>query len=116
MNYSARVTEKIPSYTAKLKSQNTTYKTDTKETINPYNVNVKVEEVEYATDMSDIQTITKIDGEVYEGDYDVKPNFVIQTLDTNQKYMSDDVTVQAIEVSSVSNLSGGNTIYIGGII
>ena len=79
MNYSARVTEKIPSYTAKIQGQNTEYKTGTKETINPYNVNVKVEEVEYVTDMSDIQTITKIDREVYEGDYDVKPHFAVQT-------------------------------------
>lgn len=55
-------------------------------------------------------------GETYEGPYTVDPDFEGQILDTNRKVMTDDVTVNAIEVQRVSNLSGGVTVYIGGII
>lgn len=70
----------------------------------------------FAISMRDIQTISRIDGEPYEGEYEVDPTFEIQTLLTAHKYMADNVTVHAIEVSTVSNPSGGNTVYIGGII
>ena len=52
----------------------------------------------------------------YEGDYVVKPKFEEQTLPTRQKVMGDDVTVNAIEVSRVTNQRGGKTVYIGGLI
>lgn len=51
----------------------------------------------------------------YNGEYTVSPSFEIQTLETKNKYMRDDVEVEAIAVSRVSNLSGGTTVYIGGI-
>lgn len=53
---------------------------------------------------------------VYEGEYDVIPTFNLQTLDTNGKLMTDDVSVYAIPVSEVENLAGGYTVYIGGEI
>ena len=43
----------------------------------------------------------------YTGEYTVKPNFDDQLLETKGKRMTDDVTINAIEVSRVSNLSGG---------
>lgn len=51
----------------------------------------------------------------YEGEYTVKPDFAVQTLPTTDKTLRDDVTVEAIEVSRVSNQAGGTTVYIGGI-
>jgi len=58
-----------------------------------------------------------IDGDAkpYAGPYTVRPGFEQQVLPTKHKSMSDDVAVLAIEVSIVSNLSGGNTVYIGGV-
>lgn len=54
-------------------------------------------------------------GEPYTGEYLVTPDFTSQTLPTQNKVMRDDVTVEAIEVSRVSNTAGGTTVYIGGI-
>lgn len=51
---------------------------------------------------------------VYEGDYSVTPKFIQQTLETNGLLMKDDVVVLDIPVSITENLSGGNTVVIGG--
>jgi len=59
---------------------------------------------------------TIIEGDVYDGEYVAKPSFETQTLHTKNKVLTNDVTVNAIEVSRVSNLQGGKTVYIGGII
>lgn len=55
-----------------------------------------------------------IGGEPYEGEYTVDPDWGAQSLATRNKVMSDDVTVNAIYYSEVSNHSGGKTVYIGG--
>ena len=52
----------------------------------------------------------------YTGAYSVDPSFETQTLATANKRMTADVDVNAIEVASVSNPQGGNTVYIAGII
>lgn len=52
--------------------------------------------------------------DIYTGEYVVIPTFAEQNLDTSGKLMIDDVSVKAIPVSYTSNLSGGNTVYIGG--
>lgn len=52
----------------------------------------------------------------YDGTYVVEPSFAQQILETKNKVMRDDVTVNAIEVARTSNPSGGTTVYIGGII
>lgn len=54
--------------------------------------------------------------DIYDGDYTIDPSFELQTLETENKLMREDVNVNPIEVSRVSNLSGGVTVYIGGII
>ena len=51
--------------------------------------------------------------ETYDGNYDVIPKTEGQTLETNQKYMKSDVTIQKIPFYNVSNESGGSTVYIG---
>ena len=51
--------------------------------------------------------------ETYDGSYEVIPKTEGQTLETNQKYMKSDVTIQKIPFYDVSNESGGSTVYIG---
>ena len=53
-------------------------------------------------------------GDIYDGSYTVDPTFNSQTIPTKDKTMADDISVSAIEVNSVSNPFGGNTVYIGG--
>lgn len=59
--------------------------------------------------------IREVGGKPYTGLYTVVPNFEIQELDTKDKLLRDNITVDPIEVSRVSNPAGGKTIYIGGI-
>lgn len=63
-----------------------------------------------------VNKLTTASAEEYHGAYIVDPDFVGKTLGTRNKLMRDDVTVNPIEVSEVSNLAGGKTVYIGGII
>lgn len=51
---------------------------------------------------------------VYDGPTEVEPLFTQQVLLTANKRMEEDVTVNAIKVSYVSNPQGGTTAYIGG--
>ena len=50
---------------------------------------------------------------VYEGSYEVTPSSEKQILDTDGKLMSEDLTINEIPVSEVSNNQGGTTITIG---
>lgn len=59
--------------------------------------------------------IREVSGDPYTGPYTVTPNFEAQELTTKDKLLRDNVTVEPIEVSRVSNPAGGKTIYIGGI-
>ena len=59
---------------------------------------------------------TYIDVNEYEGEYEVEPDFAEQTLPTKNKTLVKDITVNPIQVESVSNIQGGRTVYIGGII
>lgn len=52
----------------------------------------------------------------YTGEYEVDPNFDTQILETANKTLVEDVTINPIEVSRVSNPFGGRTVYIGGEI
>ena len=54
------------------------------------------------------------DYEHYEGEYDVKPSFEKQKLNTKNKVMSADVEVESISVVETPNNSGGLTVIIGG--
>ena len=49
----------------------------------------------------------------YEGSYVVTPRKVEQVLETNDKRMTDDVTVEAISYIEVGNMGGGVTATIG---
>lgn len=49
----------------------------------------------------------------YGGEYEVTPRLYPQYLDTDGKYMEDDVTVYEIPITRTSNLFGGQTVVIG---
>lgn len=49
----------------------------------------------------------------YDGPYEVTPHFFEQTLETNNKLMTDDVTVEIIPAHEVTNPQGGLTVTIG---
>lgn len=50
----------------------------------------------------------------YEGPYKAIPKVIQQTLNTKNKSMALNVTIQSIPYSEVSNPEGGKTIIIGG--
>lgn len=51
--------------------------------------------------------------EYFNGDYEVIPKIKSQSLETKDKLMSKDVLIKSIPYYEVSNLQGGNTVYIG---
>lgn len=57
-----------------------------------------------------------LDTDTYTGEMVVTPDFYGTTLGTAHKLVTDNITVNPIQVENVSNLSGGITVYIGGII
>ena len=57
--------------------------------------------------------VIKVEPEHYEGDYEVIPSVEAQVLETNQKFMDDDVIVRKIPFYEVTNTTGGTTITIG---
>ena len=63
----------------------------------------------------DVSTPTYVDTDIYTGQTEVNPDFVGVILETTRKLLTDDIVVKPIQVESVSNLSGGRTVYIGGI-
>lgn len=50
---------------------------------------------------------------IYDGEYTVTPHFFEQTLETRDKMMTDDVTVEIIPAYEVPNIAGGLTVTIG---
>lgn len=49
----------------------------------------------------------------YDGEYSVTPHFYAQKLETKEKLMTDDVTVEVIPAHEVTNPAGGLTVTIG---
>lgn len=52
--------------------------------------------------------------EYYDGEYEVTPSTKQQTLETESKVMRENVIVEPIPYSEVSNGAGGTTVTIGG--
>ena len=50
----------------------------------------------------------------YDGDYEITPLNIDQTVPTRSKYMTDDITVKSVPYFEVENLSKGKTLIIGG--
>lgn len=60
--------------------------------------------------------VTEYDVPTYTGQTTVTPDFEGTVLETAQKIVLTDITVNPIQVESVSNPMGGRTVYIGGIV
>lgn len=65
----------------------------------------------FNTDFGEV-VLVKTD-DIYDGDYNVIPRVYQQVLETKDKVMLDDVTVEIIPLSRVINLSNGYTVTIG---
>lgn len=63
-----------------------------------------------------LSTPTFLYTDIYNGVTEVTPDFEGLTLQTSHKIVANDITVNPIQVENVSNLSGGITVFIGGIV
>ena len=80
-------------------------------------IGVEQEQLERPIDViREALTIMMGDLPVYRGQTVVDPDFVGITLPTRNTSVYSDIDVNAIQVESVINQGGGNTVYIGGII
>lgn len=80
-------------------------------------IGVEQEQLETPIDViRESLTITVGDLPTYTGATAVDPDFVGVTLPTRNTSVYSDIDVNAIQVETVSNPSGGDTVYIGGII
>lgn len=68
-------------------------------------------ECTFHTDFGEVVLVKSDD--VYDGDYNVIPRVYQQVLETKDKVMNDDVTVEVIPLAAVINLSNGYTVTIG---
>ena len=57
---------------------------------------------------------SSVNAKTYDGEYVVIPTFKTKTLETKQKLMKENVTVEKIPVFKAENLGGGYTVVIGG--
>lgn len=63
-----------------------------------------------------LSTPTFLYTDIYNGITDVTPDFDSLVLKTSHKIVTKNIVVNPIQVEKVSNLSGGITVFIGGII
>lgn len=63
--------------------------------------------------MPPIKVIIDDEAPKYEGDYEVTPDKNNQVLYTQDKKMTDDLTVLAVPYHTVSNMFNGTTVIIG---
>ena len=79
----------------------------------PPTIGVKLmREIGISVGISAITRVVPQDIAVYDGAYSVTPRVTPQTLETAEKYMTKNVSVDAVPFYSVSNQAGGNTVYI----
>ena len=76
------------------------------------NVNFESTTDRFDLGFGEVQQVTILDVEKYEGEYEVTPSMEAQTLATKEKYMREDVTINAVPIIRVSNTSGGTTVFI----
>lgn len=62
--------------------------------------------------IEEIETLSQ-DYESWNGNYIVTPSITSQVLNTKSKIMRDNLIINEIPYSEVSNTSGGNTVHIG---
>ena len=83
--------------------------------VTPQEIHVVNVQTDVARPMSIKTAVIHVDGDPYEGPYEVTPKITAQTLDTHDKHMKDDVTVLEIPYYETSH-QDGLTVYIGNSI
>ena len=72
---------------------------------------------DFKVSMSETQIIEvpipDLEVEIYDGTYIVIPKTTGQVVETAKKYVERNIEVRGIPYYESSNLSGGNTVYIG---
>lgn len=72
-------------------------------------------QLNFKVTMGVVHEVTEyLGGEIYTGDYTIRPEVDEQTMPTATKLMVNDVTVLAIPRHEVDNDAGGQTCIIGG--
>lgn len=83
------------------------------ETQQSFNAGLFENDHTFTANLGEVQKVTEyVGGEKYEGSYDITPKVEAQTLPTKEKVLLDDMRIRAIPFFSVSNTSGGSTVYI----
>lgn len=84
-----------------------------KDTANSIRGKTKGTELLYIREFDEeIDSIEGDAGDPYEGPTEVIPKFVDQTLSTEDTVLDENITVKAIQVTTVGNIGGGNTLII----
>ena len=77
-------------------------------------VNFRTRSDQIKVDFEHLQVISDNVGvDYYKGDYTVTPKVEKQELATRQKFLTENVKIKEIPFFEVSNLEGGQTVYIG---
>lgn len=76
------------------------------------NVNFDSTTDRFGLGFGEVQQVTILEVEQYEGTYEATPRMETQTLATKDKYLREDVRINAIPIIRVSNTSGGTTVFI----
>jgi hypothetical protein len=76
---------------------------------------LEIDSQEYDLEIDEIVEVINLEGDIFDGSYIYTPKFIQQIIETRNKTLKDNITLEAIEVARVSNTSGGKTVYIGGI-
>lgn len=66
----------------------------------------------FSAEFGKVQQVTVLEVEQYKGTYEATPQMEAQTLATKDKYLREDVQINAIPIIRVSNTSGGTTVFI----
>lgn len=78
-------------------------------------LNVTFEEVhEFVADFGEVNMIVDSSVPRYEGPHEVNPTFSDQVLDTSGLLLVEDIRIESISLTRVTNNSGGMTVIIGG--
>ena len=66
--------------------------------------------------LSDLNQISATihDDDIYDASYDIEVGFDDIIMNTKNKFMTDDIVVKKVPVSTTANQSGGYTLNIGG--
>lgn len=68
----------------------------------------------FDTQFGEVVEVMPDDVPSYEGDHEITPTFQEQLLDTSGLLLEEDIRIEPIPLSRVSNNSGGTTVIIGG--